>query len=1184
MMQKVYTIFFVSYFFVFIGTDFLYAQAFNNKALLEFARNELQKKKASTFMIPLVYEPANLEAAQSVNNDQIWGEGIAGLSLSGNGIVMGYWDADQPRLSHQEYSGRVTFEDSESGTNNAHATQMVGTMIATGADPDARGMANTAMVESWNWNSDIAEMAIEAANGLLTSAHPYIETAGWTANTNICDPDSDHPEVDWMWFSLESEDSTKAYQFGYYDSQAQKWDSVAYLAPDYLIVKAAGNQRGEGPDAQPISHWTYDSDFNCIQDSTNIIRELDGGFTGFESLNAASLAKNVLVVGAVESSSDNFDNINSVSPISTSGFGPTDDGRIKPDIVAPTNVYTSTSSSNNSYATGGGTSAATAVVTGSIALLREHYQKLNSDTLSSASIKALLAQTADDIGNEGPDYKTGWGLLNTERAARFISSNKANMFKSVLKDTVLTNGNTIQFDFEHTSDRPLIITIAWTDPSGTPSVNADDPVDTLLVNDLDLLVTKSATNYHPWILDKSNPNGAASTGDNDLDNIEQVLISNAESGTYSISISHEGMLQSGSQRVSVLIGEAEPEIEFETIANGNWKEASTWSAGIAPSTSLHRAVLKHSVMLDTSVVIRGVTFDGTSAELVLNGKSLNLYGGVFYFSGAVGFLGDTSSSLNIFDWDSGSDSIRFRSGFQKLDSLRISLEGDSVKLGSDISVYSKLSLESGILDASSVTLKLISDTSKTAILKKSSGNLLGNLTYSRLYSEESSGWRIFSSPVQSEMFSTLSDSFHTQGGAWANYSVSENESSLWLFNSSAQTFEGQTGEDSSFTSGEGYLFYMFNDISGGNLLPSFLEFTGVEPDSVIRDLYRGTHDSLSYNLVGNPFAGTLDWHEIVNDGTNLGTSYAVWDPSGNTGGGVDGFKYYNASTQLGDAGRYIAPMQGFFAQATAENATMAFRQDQKTGSSPNKYGKVNSAGVPFLNVKLYSDEQVLLDDQAYLSFSENSNAGVDAADMLRMRSLNGRSNQVIFLGKESQRRVFEGRSSLVESDEIEIVVQTTETGKFTLNWKSANQIPQDWKLELVDLLSGSKVDMGYHSEYSFWNKEHIQNKKPRFRVLIQRKRSVDSETENPIRYTLSQNYPNPFNPTTTVSFSIEKAGNVNIEVFNTLGQKVAVLVNEQKSAGSHSVQFNASQFSSGVYYYRIEADGFNQIRSMVFIK
>jgi len=278
-----------------------------------------------------------------------------------------------------------------------------------------------------------------------------------------------------------------------------------------------------------------------------------------------------LIVGAVQSSVNDFSVLSSIIPTDGSGFGPTDDGRIKPDIVVPSGAYTSSASSNSAYSNSSGTSSSTAAVAGSVALIREHYQNLNADTLSSASIRALLAQSADDVGVEGPDYKMGWGLMNTERAVRFLSANHADNDRAVLKDTVLNSSNTIQINYENTSTKPLIVTIAWTDPKGRVSASGDDPEDIILVNDLDMQVSDpNSTVFSPWILDKNNPGNAATTGDNDVDNIEQIYISEPVSGEYAITISHEGALQSGSQKVSVLISEAEPRVLFSTISDGNW--------------------------------------------------------------------------------------------------------------------------------------------------------------------------------------------------------------------------------------------------------------------------------------------------------------------------------------------------------------------------------------------------------------------------------------------------------------------------------------------------------------------------------------------------------------------------------------------------------------------------------------
>jgi hypothetical protein len=85
-------------------------------------------------------------------------------------------------------------------------------------------------------------------------------------------------------------------------------------------------------------------------------------------------------------------------------------------------------------------------------------------------------------------------------------------------------------------------------------------------------------------------------------------------------------------------------------------------------------------------------------------------------------------------------------------------------------------------------------------------------------------------------------------------------------------------------------------------------------------------------------------------------------------------------------------------------------------------------------------------------------------------------------------------------------------------------------------------------------------------------------------FELSQNYPNPFNPTTTIKFNLPDAGNVKLSVYNLLGQEVQTIVNGFMESGSHSVNFDASNLNSGVYLYKLEANGFTQTRKMTLIK
>jgi len=95
---------------------------------------------------------------------------------------------------------------------------------------------------------------------------------------------------------------------------------------------------------------------------------------------------------------------------------------------------------------------------------------------------------------------------------------------------------------------------------------------------------------------------------------------------------------------------------------------------------------------------------------------------------------------------------------------------------------------------------------------------------------------------------------------------------------------------------------------------------------------------------------------------------------------------------------------------------------------------------------------------------------------------------------------------------------------------------------------------------------------------------VEREEGVPTAYSISQNYPNPFNPTTTIRFSVPTQGNVRIVVYDALGKEVAVLVNSSYHQGNYSVEWNAGKYSSGIYFYRIEAGSFNMVKKMILMK
>ena len=85
-------------------------------------------------------------------------------------------------------------------------------------------------------------------------------------------------------------------------------------------------------------------------------------------------------------------------------------------------------------------------------------------------------------------------------------------------------------------------------------------------------------------------------------------------------------------------------------------------------------------------------------------------------------------------------------------------------------------------------------------------------------------------------------------------------------------------------------------------------------------------------------------------------------------------------------------------------------------------------------------------------------------------------------------------------------------------------------------------------------------------------------------YSLYQNYPNPFNPSTTITWQMPESGNVTLKIYDVLGREITTLINEELTVGKHETVFDASQLSSGIYFYQLKAGSFVQTKKMILIK
>jgi subtilisin-like proprotein convertase family protein len=458
---------------------------------------------------PLYRTTLNANAAISSAANLVY---PAPYSLNGSTVKVGVWDAGSVRNTHREFSTTRVVNRNSTAAVDDHATHVAGTIGATGVTANAKGMAPSAAIDSWDWNSDYSEMTSSGASTATADATKIpISNHSYGYNATTAD-------------------------MGRYETEARDTDALLVNLPYYLPFWAAGNEQ----------------DFLTAKG-------------GYQSITFNGLAKNLLTVGAVNDAVSGGVRSPSAGTMSSfSSWGPCDDGRIKPDVVANgVNLNSPISTGDTAYDTYSGTSMATPSAAGSAAMLAQLYRREFSGQLMRASmLKALLIHTADDSGTAGPDYKFGWGLINTKAAADVILAQKQYPATPKLIEGSIASAAAPQtYTFQWDGVSPIRATLCWTDPAGTAQTAQDSRTPNLRHNlDLKITAPDGTTLYQPFVMPfvgtwtDASMALPATRGKNNVDNVEQVyLASPVQAGTYTVTVSLDGSLTTSSQAYSIVL-------------------------------------------------------------------------------------------------------------------------------------------------------------------------------------------------------------------------------------------------------------------------------------------------------------------------------------------------------------------------------------------------------------------------------------------------------------------------------------------------------------------------------------------------------------------------------------------------------------------------------------------------------
>jgi hypothetical protein len=458
------------------------------------------------------------------------------------------------------------------------------------------------------------------------------------------------------------------------------------------------------------------------------------------------------------------------------------------------------------------------------------------------------------------------------------------------------------------------------------------------------------------------------------------------------------------------------------------------------------------------------------------------------------------------------------------------------------------------------------------------------------------GWRMLSVPTAGVSISNLASQNLIQGVSGGTY---EGQAANIYTSYNGTSFQTPANMSTELSLGKGFIWYMYNNenVAESKLLENFVfSVSGTEPSGDVTGV--AIHaDGDKFNLMGNPFPNPLNVSNIQAVGGEFASAVVqVWDPSTSSGGG--GTSSYVLSNS-GTLGGKIAPMQGFVLENN-DATSVTFQATGKTnGGTFLKEVVQNPRSIEFV-----LEGQNTIDKAAILYFHPESSDDWDLYDATKILPLTSEYAIMALGGIKNGESVLQAQRSfnieLAGDLEIPVHVNSTNARELTLSWPVLNNVPSEWSITLIDNETGVEVDLKTQSSYTFNQVANaVQKAKPnptamtldanaseRFTLKISDASTTNAPfmSDSPSAISLSQNYPNPFNPSTSVRFALPEAGFVSLSVYDVTGRLIASIANGEFGVGEHTVSFDASALSSGVYVYRLNAGGQTLTRKMTLMK